>query len=80
MKKVACHVAGQTSKDKLEHSILPTDAANIEDEIQLLRRLDHPNIVKYKGALKMKNTLYIMLEYCPGGSLKHLVEGKPQWG
>ena len=38
-------------------------------EIDLLKNLDHPNIVKYKGFVKTPETLNIILEYCENGSL-----------
>ncbi|RHZ54096.1 uncharacterized protein CDV56_105079 [Aspergillus thermomutatus] len=38
-------------------------------EIDLLKNLDHPNIVKYHGFVKSAETLNIILEYCENGSL-----------
>ena len=38
-------------------------------EIDLLKNLHHPNIVKYKGFVKTADSLYILLEYCENGSL-----------
>ena len=38
-------------------------------EIDLLKNLDHPNIVKYRGFVKSAETLNIILEYCENGSL-----------
>ncbi len=38
-------------------------------EIDLLKNLDHPNIVKYNGFVKTPETLNIILEYCENGSL-----------
>ncbi|KAJ9607724.1 Protein kinase of the Mitotic Exit Network [Cladophialophora chaetospira] len=38
-------------------------------EIDLLKNLDHPNIVKYQGSVKLPETLNIILEYCENGSL-----------
>lgn len=38
-------------------------------EIDLLKNLDHPNIVKYHGSVKTPETLNIILEYCENGSL-----------
>ncbi|KAK9320982.1 kinase-like domain-containing protein [Lipomyces orientalis] len=42
---------------------------NIMLEIDLLRALDHPNIVRYHGFVKTDDILYIILEYCENGSL-----------
>ena len=38
-------------------------------EIDLLKNLNHPNIVKYHGFAKSTESLYIILEYCENGSL-----------
>ncbi|BFZ61723.1 Protein kinase of the Mitotic Exit Network [Saitoella coloradoensis] len=38
-------------------------------EIDLLKNLDHPNIVQYHGFVKTSDYLYIILEYCENGSL-----------
>lgn len=38
-------------------------------EIDLLKNLDHANIVKYQGFVKTPETLNIILEYCENGSL-----------
>ncbi|KAM0797486.1 hypothetical protein BDR22DRAFT_445573 [Usnea florida] len=38
-------------------------------EIDLLKNLDHPNIVKYRGFVKSTESLNIILEYCENGSL-----------
>ncbi|KAI9752606.1 MAG: Cytochrome b-c1 complex subunit 7 [Chaenotheca gracillima] len=38
-------------------------------EIDLLKNLDHANIVKYQGFVKSAESLYIILEYCENGSL-----------
>ena len=41
----------------------------IASEIDLLKNLDHPNIVKYHGFVKSADWLNIILEYCENGSL-----------
>ncbi|KAK4575115.1 Protein kinase of the Mitotic Exit Network [Recurvomyces mirabilis] len=41
----------------------------IMQEIDLLKNLNHPNIVKYHGFVKSSENLYIILEYCENGSL-----------
>ncbi|THV80633.1 hypothetical protein D6D29_06006 [Aureobasidium pullulans] len=38
-------------------------------EIDLLKNLNHANIVKYNGFVKSTESLYIILEYCENGSL-----------
>jgi len=41
----------------------------IEEEVSLLKKLDHPNIVKYIDTVKTKDDLHIVLEYMENGSL-----------
>lgn len=42
----------------------------IFSEIYLLKRFDHPNIVRFKDVLSSKNSLYIITEFCKGGDLR----------
>ncbi|KAJ8105620.1 hypothetical protein OPT61_g10065 [Boeremia exigua] len=41
----------------------------MEMEIDLLKNLNHSNIVKYQGFVRSSESLYIILEYCENGSL-----------
>lgn len=41
-------------------------------EIDLLKILKHPNIVKYHGFVKTSQSLNVFLEFCSGGSLRQL--------
>jgi len=50
------------------------DLATLENEINLLRNLRHPNIVRYIGMEVNPTHLSIFLEYVPGGSLKSLID------
>ncbi|CAN3376311.1 hypothetical protein DIRU0_E26852 [Diutina rugosa] len=49
-----------------------TNVGNLMGEIDLLKILKHPNIVKYHGFVKTSSSLNIFLEYCGGGSLRQL--------
>ncbi|KDN49612.1 hypothetical protein K437DRAFT_255295 [Tilletiaria anomala UBC 951] len=53
-------------------NIPESELGEIMSEIELLRNLKHPNIVKYKGSEKTTDYLYIILEYCENGSLQHI--------
>ncbi|KAF4550015.1 Cytokinesis-like protein 3 [Elsinoe fawcettii] len=49
---------------------LPKGAdTSLQMEIDLLKNLNHSNIVKYNGFVKSSESLYIILEYCENGSL-----------
>ena len=43
------------------------------DEILVLEKLEHENIVKYKGNEIIHNALYIYMEYIAGGSLSEII-------
>jgi serine/threonine protein kinase len=43
-------------------------------EIDVLKNLDHANIVKYHGSVKTPDTLNIILEYCENGSLNSITK------
>lgn len=43
-------------------------------EIDLLKNLNHQNIVKYLGSYKSKSHLYIILEFAENGALSNSVK------
>ena len=48
------------------------DIKAVLTEIELLSKLDHPNIVKYLGAIDSDDgNLHVVLEYMENGSLAH---------
>ena len=55
-------------KEKYRHHIM--------SEINILKELHHPNIVKYyDNIIDKENTkIYIVMEYCPGGDLSQLIK------
>jgi len=57
-----------TMKEKYRHHIM--------SEINILKELHHPNIVKYYDNIIEKETtkIYIVMEYCPGGDLSQLIK------
>ncbi|KAF7365522.1 Cytokinesis protein sepH [Mycena venus] len=48
------------------------ELGEIMSEIDLLKNLNHENIVKYKGFVKTREYLYIILEFCENGSLHNI--------
>ncbi|KAG4306386.1 hypothetical protein PORY_000374 [Pneumocystis oryctolagi] len=54
------------------HNIPKTELKVIMMEIDLLKNLNHPNIVKYHGFFKTADALNIVLEYCENGSLQSI--------
>jgi len=51
----------------------PDIMARFEREGEVLRRLDHPNIVKMLAAVSAGDAHYIVMEYVGGGSLRDLL-------
>ena len=52
----------------------PTTKKYIVNEINILKMLNHPNIVKFVDLKKTINHYYIMMEYCNGGELHKALE------
>lgn len=50
------------------------ELSNLENEINLLKNLEHPNIVRYLGTEVNAQYLTIFLEYVPGGSVRALIQ------
>ncbi|EOA37879.1 hypothetical protein CARUB_v10011475mg [Capsella rubella] len=61
--------ANCASKDKTQAHI-----QELEEEVKLLKNLSHPNIVRYLGTVREDDTLNILLEFVPGGSISSLLE------
>mmetsp|Transcript_7427 Transcript_7427/g.10974 ORF Transcript_7427/g.10974 Transcript_7427/m.10974 type:complete len:1073 (+) Transcript_7427:65-3283(+) len=59
----------------ISNQLLNTKLKEISMEIQLMKNLNHPNIVRYYGTHREKKTLDIFLEYISGGSLDQLIKG-----
>ncbi|KAM1029510.1 hypothetical protein ACFX14_042032 [Malus domestica] len=55
-------------------------AKQLNQEIALLSRLRHPNIVQYYGSESVGDRLYIYLEYVSGGSIYKLLQDYGQFG
>ncbi|CAH9085831.1 unnamed protein product [Cuscuta epithymum] len=45
----------------------------LEEEVNLLKNLSHPNIVRYLGTAREEGSLNILLEFVPGGSISSLL-------
>ena len=57
-----------TMKEKYKH--------HISSEINILKELHHPNIVKYYDRIidKENTKIFIIMEYCPGGDISQLIK------
>lgn len=48
----------------------------LNSEIQVLDIVEHENIVKYYGKLQTQNNIYLIFEYCTGGTLEEKMIAK----
>ncbi|CAI0559899.1 unnamed protein product [Linum tenue] len=60
--------ATSASKEKTQAHI-----RELEEEVKLLKNLSHPNIVRYLGTVREDDSLNILLEFVPGGSISSLL-------
>ncbi|KAL7073753.1 hypothetical protein ACQ4LE_006917 [Meloidogyne hapla] len=56
---------------KLEHG---DNFASIQQEVLMLRDCVHPNIIAYNGSYLRRDRLWIVMEYCGGGSLQDIYQ------
>lgn len=47
---------------------------SLENEIKLMRRLSHSNIMKLEGVYETDNSIYVILEYLEGSQLNELLK------
>ncbi|XP_020871047.1 mitogen-activated protein kinase kinase kinase 3 [Arabidopsis lyrata subsp. lyrata] len=46
----------------------------LEEEVQLLKNLSHPNIVRYLGTVRESGSLNILMEFVRGGSISSMLD------
>lgn len=76
--KLGTHVAtGEPVAIKIleRHKIQEWAAVErVARELHILRKFDHPHIIKLYEIIETPNALYLIMEYCPGGELfDHIV-------
>lgn len=61
---------------KLERSFIEKSEAikYLKNEVLILKKLNHPNIVKIESIKKTKKHFYIIMEFCNGGKLSDALE------
>ncbi|XP_048210447.1 sperm motility kinase Z-like [Perognathus longimembris pacificus] len=71
--KLAQHLPTQTP---VAVKIIPKTKNNdiLNTEMDLMRSLDHPNVIKLYEILETDDLVYLVLEYAPGGDLQDLVD------
>ncbi|CAH8325889.1 unnamed protein product [Eruca vesicaria subsp. sativa] len=70
----------QLAVKKLEDKVLSDDdqVRKFHDELALLQRLRHPNIVQFLGAVTQSNPMMIVTEYLARGDLREFLKRKGQ--
>ncbi|KAI9105950.1 kinase-like domain-containing protein [Phlyctochytrium arcticum] len=53
-------------------NLVTSEITHIMGEIDLLKELKHPNIVKYRGFFQTRDHLNILMEFCENGSLSSI--------
>lgn len=47
---------------------------SLESEVSILKRISHPHIVTLLDVLESHGRLYLIMEYCAGGDLAHIIK------
>lgn len=56
-------------KGKIKNSI-----SKMKKELDILSKLEHPFIIKVSGSSVKSDRGFLLLDYCPGGDLLHLLQ------
>eukprot|EP00930_Biecheleria_cincta_P018309 TRINITY_DN14305_c0_g1_i1.p1 TRINITY_DN14305_c0_g1~~TRINITY_DN14305_c0_g1_i1.p1 ORF type:complete len:644 (-),score=111.19 TRINITY_DN14305_c0_g1_i1:158-2089(-) len=53
-----------------------TETAQLRQEVEVLRKISHPNIVRFRDLKKSAAHFYLVLEYCAGGDLSQFLRDR----
>lgn len=62
------------SVDKFKHTPKLSEFTN--NEISILTKINHPNIIRFVQMLRTNNNYYLVYEYCNGGTLGDYIKSK----
>ncbi|CAI2375852.1 unnamed protein product [Moneuplotes crassus] len=69
--KVQSYIDRNTYALKKINEINKTQKASALKEVKILKRMNHPNIIRYYHSFVEYDNLYILMEYADGGDLYH---------
>lgn len=69
VRRVVDRKSGQVYAMKIIKKRLQTKKKFIKREVEILQKIDHPNVIKYANIIDGRKHLYIVLEYVSGGDL-----------
>ena len=67
--KKNCNIILATKKLDKKQTDRPSIKKYFDNEISIMRELNHPNIIKFHELLASKSHYYVVMEYCNGGDL-----------
>jgi len=67
--KVVCILTRQERAMKIIKKVDVTDEENVFAELEVLKRLDHPNILKLYEVFEEEDFFYVVTEFCEGGEV-----------
>ena len=70
-----------STREELAIKILPKRHNNYQmlmKEVNILKNLSHPNIVKFENFVETDNYIYIVMEYLRGGTLKQYINNNKE--
>lgn len=75
-----CFIVSFENGDEVAVKIIPYDSAEevetIAGEIEFLKKLSSPFVVSYVSSYKFGSELWIIMEYCGGGSICDIHEAR----
>jgi len=70
--------AGGTEEDVVAVKVISRqtvqETAQLRQEVEVLRRISHPNIVRFRDLKKSASHFYLVLEYMPGGDVAQYLQ------
>ena len=68
------HTRDKVAIKMVSRSKMTEQIQQVEKEIRILKRLDHPNIVRMLSWQKTQNHYYLVFEFCKHGDFEHFIQ------